>query len=64
MIFEREESIIPEILKPEFEDTEHYKKLAFKKYLDGELDIHSLNNIFISFEGKQNERHDKNIAYR
>ena len=47
-IFEREESIIPEIPKPEFEDADHYKKLAFKKYLDGDLDIHSLNNILSS----------------
>ena len=51
-VFERNDDFIPN--KPKLHETEldinYYKKLAFKRYLDGEIDRETLNTILRTFE--------------
>ncbi|RLF42817.1 MAG: hypothetical protein DRN29_10915 [Thermoplasmata archaeon] len=68
-VFERNDDFIPDKPKlPETElDIEYYKKLAFKRYLDGEIDRDTLNALLKSFEKSINKSkiHDKikDVAY-
>jgi site-specific recombinase XerD len=54
----------PDIKVPMPEDTKYYKKKAFEKYLNGELDNKSLNDILSTFENKKHqEKNNKDVAY-
>ncbi|HHO57256.1 MAG TPA: hypothetical protein ENJ70_01735 [Thermoplasmatales archaeon] len=65
-VFERnDDAIIYRHNPPETEmNAEYYKRLAFKKYLDGEIDRKILNEILETFDGKDEiDERIKDIAY-
>jgi len=65
-VFERnDDDIIHTHNPPETEtNAEYYKKLAFKKYLDGEINRKMLNEILETFDGKDEiDERIKDIAY-
>jgi len=67
-VFEKEDFATDEPKPPEIElDGEYYKKIAFKRYLEGEIDRKTLNAMLESFEesGDKPKIHDKvtDVAY-
>lgn len=51
-------------LQPKTENEEYYKKIAFEKYLNGELDLKTLNSMLHAFDGdKDLGKKQRDISY-
>jgi len=64
-VFEKDEMEVIDTANLFNHFTEEYKKKAFKKYLDGEIDINTLNSILLTIEGEERniDKKTKDIAY-
>lgn len=66
-VFEGNDELLPEIKKPkspDIEDVDYYKKLAFQRYLNGEIDTETLNTMLQAFDnGENTKNHKKDLAY-
>jgi len=52
-------------VKPSLQpDTENYKRIAIKRYLEGELDAKALSSILTTLESNKKETKPVDLAYQ